>query len=223
MGVEEAGCGSVVGWMNGDDSRPKPLSRLVRHGIRHHPSRALAPACSRPCRRCPGHRARPDDGIQGVPCAAQAREPPVPRGRCLGANADRHARLTGGGPRAQGCRRTGHSRQPAREPHGLEPGEDDHRPKRRGQPGRPHRRRALHERGPPGSHADLRARVEERDDPESFILTLRADETLPIVSIDAQAPDAQRAARLANAATTGLRDYLRSVAAAQTYPTRASS
>ena len=54
--------------------------------------------------------------------------------------------------------------------------------------------------------------------PESFILTLRADETLPIVSIDAQAPDAQRAARLANAATTGLRDYLRSVAAAQNVP-----
>jgi hypothetical protein len=54
--------------------------------------------------------------------------------------------------------------------------------------------------------------------PESFILTLRADETLPIITIDAQAPDAERAARLADAATTGLRDYLRSVAAAQNVP-----
>lgn len=54
--------------------------------------------------------------------------------------------------------------------------------------------------------------------PEAYVLTLRADETLPIVSVDAQAPDAARAARLADAATTGLRDYLASVAAAQNVP-----
>jgi hypothetical protein len=54
--------------------------------------------------------------------------------------------------------------------------------------------------------------------PEAFVLTLRADEALPIISVDAQAPDAEHAARLANAATTGLRDYLKSVAAAQNVP-----
>jgi hypothetical protein len=54
--------------------------------------------------------------------------------------------------------------------------------------------------------------------PESYILTLRSDEVLPIISVDAQAPDAEHAARLADAATTGLRDYLKSVAAAQNVP-----
>ena len=54
--------------------------------------------------------------------------------------------------------------------------------------------------------------------PGAYLLTLQSDETLPIVSIDAQAPTAAAAARLANAATTGLRDYLRSVAGAQNLP-----
>jgi hypothetical protein len=54
--------------------------------------------------------------------------------------------------------------------------------------------------------------------PESYILTLSSDEALPIISVDVQAPDAQQAARLADAATTGLRDYLKSVAAAQNVP-----
>jgi hypothetical protein len=52
----------------------------------------------------------------------------------------------------------------------------------------------------------------------AYLLTLQADETLPIISIEAQAPDANQAARLANAATTGLRDYLKSVAGAQNVP-----
>jgi capsular polysaccharide biosynthesis protein len=54
--------------------------------------------------------------------------------------------------------------------------------------------------------------------PEAYVLTLRSDEALPIISVDAQAPDAEHAARLADAATTGLRDYLKSVAAAQNVP-----
>lgn len=54
--------------------------------------------------------------------------------------------------------------------------------------------------------------------PGTYLLTLQADETLPIISIDAQAPDATEAARLADAATAGLRDYLRSVAGAQNVP-----
>jgi hypothetical protein len=51
-----------------------------------------------------------------------------------------------------------------------------------------------------------------------YLLTMQADETLPIIAIQAQAPDAEQAARLANAATSGLRDYLRSVAGAQNVP-----
>ena len=47
---------------------------------------------------------------------------------------------------------------------------------------------------------------------------MQADETLPIIAVSAQAPDADQAARLANAASTGLRDYLRSVAGAQNVP-----
>jgi hypothetical protein len=54
--------------------------------------------------------------------------------------------------------------------------------------------------------------------PGSYLLTLQADETLPIISIEAQAPNAGEAARLANATTAGLRDYLRSVAGAQNVP-----
>ena len=54
--------------------------------------------------------------------------------------------------------------------------------------------------------------------PGAYLLTLQSDETLPIISVDAQAPTAAAAARLANAATTGLRDYLRSVAGAQNLP-----
>jgi hypothetical protein len=53
---------------------------------------------------------------------------------------------------------------------------------------------------------------------QTYILTLQADETLPIIAVSAQAPDADQAARLANAASTGLRDYLRSVAGAQNVP-----
>jgi len=51
-----------------------------------------------------------------------------------------------------------------------------------------------------------------------YLLTIQADETLPIIAIQAQAPVADQAGRLANAASTGLRDYLRSVAGAQNVP-----
>jgi hypothetical protein len=54
--------------------------------------------------------------------------------------------------------------------------------------------------------------------PGAYVLTLRAGETLPIISIEAQAPSAEEAARLANGATTGLREYLKSIAAAQNIP-----
>lgn len=51
------------------------------------------------------------------------------------------------------------------------------------------------------------------------ILTMRIDgEGLPIISIDAQAPDARSAARLANGAVAGLSDVVGSVAAAQDVP-----
>jgi hypothetical protein len=54
--------------------------------------------------------------------------------------------------------------------------------------------------------------------PDAYVLTIRAGETLPIIAIEAQAPTAEKAARLANAATVGLRTYLNSVAATQNIP-----
>ena len=60
--------------------------------------------------------------------------------------------------------------------------------------------------------------AEASKSPGAYLLTLQSDETLPIISVAAQAPTAAAAARLANAAATGLRDYLRSVAGAQNLP-----
>jgi hypothetical protein len=50
------------------------------------------------------------------------------------------------------------------------------------------------------------------------VLTNSAGDQLPIIEVDAQAPDGARAARLANAAVSGLRDYLNSKAALQKVP-----
>jgi hypothetical protein len=50
------------------------------------------------------------------------------------------------------------------------------------------------------------------------VITNSSGEQLPIIDVQAQAPDAQRAARLASAAVTGLRAYLESKAALQSIP-----
>jgi hypothetical protein len=60
--------------------------------------------------------------------------------------------------------------------------------------------------------------AESAHNPGAYILTVRAGELLPIIDIEAQAPNAEQAARLADSATTGLRDYLKSTAAAQNVP-----
>lgn len=58
--------------------------------------------------------------------------------------------------------------------------------------------------------------------PQATVLTTRvpvtAGDQLPIIQIEAQAPDASRAARLADAAVSGLRDYLDSQAALEKVP-----
>jgi hypothetical protein len=58
---------------------------------------------------------------------------------------------------------------------------------------------------------------------DAYVLTMRVVSTfdgdrLPIIEIEAQAPDAPRAAKLAGAAVTGLRDYLDSKAASEEVP-----
>jgi hypothetical protein len=59
-------------------------------------------------------------------------------------------------------------------------------------------------------------------DPQASVLTTSVPVTqgdqLPIIEIEAQAPDASRAARLADAAVSGLRDYLDSQAALEKVP-----
>jgi hypothetical protein len=50
------------------------------------------------------------------------------------------------------------------------------------------------------------------------VVTNSSGEQLPIIDVQAQAPDAQQAARLAGAAVTGLRSYLESKAALQSIP-----
>ena len=72
--------------------------------------------------------------------------------------------------------------------------------------------------GPTAPTPLSKAATESASAAQTYILTLQADETLPIIAVSAQAPDADQAARLANAASTGLRDYLRSVAGAQNVP-----
>jgi hypothetical protein len=56
------------------------------------------------------------------------------------------------------------------------------------------------------------------DDANALILTIQTETDVPIISFQSQAPDAAGAARLANGAVDGLRDYLGSVAAAQKVP-----
>jgi hypothetical protein len=56
------------------------------------------------------------------------------------------------------------------------------------------------------------------DDAKALILTIQTETDVPIISFQSQAPDAAGAARLANGAVDGLRDYLGSVAAAQKVP-----
>ncbi len=50
-------------------------------------------------------------------------------------------------------------------------------------------------------------------------LSVNADPLLPLITINAQAPDARRAAALANAAVSALQSYIESVGAAQNIPT----
>jgi hypothetical protein len=56
------------------------------------------------------------------------------------------------------------------------------------------------------------------DDANALILTIQTETDVPIISFQSQAPDAAGAARLADGAVDGLRDYLGSVAAAQKVP-----
>ena len=56
------------------------------------------------------------------------------------------------------------------------------------------------------------------DDEHGADTDIQTEDALPIIAVSAQAPTAEQAARLANAAGTGLRDYLRSVAGAQNVP-----
>jgi hypothetical protein len=49
-------------------------------------------------------------------------------------------------------------------------------------------------------------------------LTVSVSDGLPIISVNAESPDADRAAQLANAGVAGLQDYLKSVAATQKVP-----
>ena len=72
--------------------------------------------------------------------------------------------------------------------------------------------------GPTAPTALSKATSEHASVAQTYILTVQADETLPIIAVTAQAPNAEQAARLANAASTGLRDYLHSVAGAQNVP-----
>jgi hypothetical protein len=52
----------------------------------------------------------------------------------------------------------------------------------------------------------------------TYSLTVSTEETLPIIAITAEAPDAERAAVLANGTFEALKDYLRSVADQQNIP-----
>jgi capsular polysaccharide biosynthesis protein len=54
--------------------------------------------------------------------------------------------------------------------------------------------------------------------PTSYVLTITADAALPLVTFSAQAPTADAAARLANAAEAGLRDYLASITSTTNVP-----
>jgi len=56
--------------------------------------------------------------------------------------------------------------------------------------------------------------------PTGYLLNIRADPTLPIIQISAQAPTVRKAAQLAGAATIGLRQYIDDVAATQRIPDR---
>jgi hypothetical protein len=53
---------------------------------------------------------------------------------------------------------------------------------------------------------------------DQYRLDIQANPTVPILDVYAQAPTADAAARLANATTEGLRDYLRDLAAKQNTP-----
>jgi hypothetical protein len=53
---------------------------------------------------------------------------------------------------------------------------------------------------------------------DAKVISIRTDETLPVISIDTQAPDADTASRLANGAAIGLQQYLTTVSATQRVP-----
>ena len=56
------------------------------------------------------------------------------------------------------------------------------------------------------------------NDQHGSVLSIQTEVAVPIITVAAQAPTAAQAARLANGAVAGLRDYLGSVAAAQKVP-----
>jgi hypothetical protein len=58
------------------------------------------------------------------------------------------------------------------------------------------------------------------DDPRASVLKLGTDITLPMIAVDARAPDAATAARVANAAVAALKSYLDSVISVEGVPTQ---
>ena len=129
-----------------------------------------------------GHRA--DDGVPRLAGAAQAREPPVPRRRRLRARPRRHARLAGRRPQSQGRRRAELAGEPAGQPDGLEPREDDHRAGRRACRPASSSPIAPSATGPTDVPTPLsKAASESSSAAQTYILTLQADETLPIIAV----------------------------------------
>lgn len=54
--------------------------------------------------------------------------------------------------------------------------------------------------------------------PNEYRLDIQANPTVPVLNLDAEAPTPAEAARIANGAVAGMRDYLRSVAARENIP-----
>jgi capsular polysaccharide biosynthesis protein len=69
----------------------------------------------------------------------------------------------------------------------------------------------------PASPSGTKAAV-AADGRRANIISIRTDETLPVISIDTQAPTGEEAIRLANGAAAGLQDYLATVVRSQKVP-----
>jgi len=70
----------------------------------------------------------------------------------------------------------------------------------------------------PGAPPEATDVTVQADDPEANIISLQTSDTVPIITVNAQAPSEQTAARLAASTTGRLEEYLESVAAANQVP-----